>query len=152
VACGSSCRFFAAIWSGSSGVACDHADRPLEIALAEPLGSLSVVVHDDVCVATLSGEIDLSNRDLVAQQLDAAVEDGLELVVDLEPLRYLDSAGIRMLFELQDRLVERGRTLRLVATPDLVVWRVLTLTGLTATVPSHRTVRDAVQAAAAPVN
>jgi anti-sigma B factor antagonist len=109
-------------------------------------------VHDDICVATLSGEIDLSNRDVVAQQLDAAVEDGLELVVDLEPLRYLDSAGIRMLFELQDRLVERGRTLRLVATPDLVVWRVLTLTGLTSIVPSHRTVRDAVQAAAAPLN
>ena len=120
--------------------------------MAEPLGSLTVVVHDDICVATLSGEIDLSNRDLVAQQLEAAVDDGLHLVVDLEPLRYLDSAGIRMLFELQERLAARGRSLRLVATPDLVVWRVLTLTGLTATVPSHRSVQEAVQAAGAPLN
>jgi len=120
--------------------------------VVEPLGSLSVVVHDEICVATLSGEIDLSNRDSVAQQLEAAVDDGLDLVVDLEPLRYLDSAGIRMLFELQGRLVERGRTLRLVATPDLVVWRVLTLTGLAATVPSHATVTEAVRAVGAPLN
>lgn len=117
--------------------------------MAEPLGSLSVVVHDDICVATLSGEIDLSNRDAVAQQLEAAADDGFHLVVDLEPLRYLDSAGIRMLFELQGRVTAQGRSLRLVATPDLVVWRVLTLTGLADTVPSHATVTEAVRAAGA---
>jgi len=120
--------------------------------LGEPLGSSSVVVRDGICIATLSGEIDLSNRDSVARQLEGAVDDGFHLVVDLEPLRYLDSAGIRMLFELQGRLVERGRTLRLVATPQLVIWRVLTLTGLAATVPSYPSVTEAVRAVGAPLD
>jgi anti-anti-sigma factor len=120
--------------------------------LAEPLGTLNVVRRDGVCVATLSGEIDLSNRDPVAQRLQEAVDEDLHLVVDLETLRYLDSSGIRMLFELQGLLAARGRSLRLVATPELVVWRVLVLTGLTAAVPSHPTVRDAVEALGAERN
>jgi stage II sporulation protein AA (anti-sigma F factor antagonist) len=118
--------------------------------MAEPLGTLNVERYDGVCVATLSGEIDLSNRVPVARRLQQAVDEDLHLVVDLETLSYLDSSGIRMLFELHGLLAARGRSLRLVATPELVVWRVLTLTGLTATVPHHPTVRAAVEALGAP--
>jgi anti-anti-sigma factor len=119
--------------------------------MAEPLGTVSVAQHDGVCIARLSGEIDLSNRDPVAHRLRQAVDEGLHLVVDLETLRYLDSSGIRMLFELQDLLAERGRSLCLVANPDLVVWRVLTLTGLTAAVPHRPTVQDAVASVGSPL-
>lgn len=117
--------------------------------MTEQLGTLTVALHDNTCVATLSGEIDLSNREVVTRQLhDAVDEEGRDLVVDLNELSYLDSSGIRMLFDLQDRLAARRQLLRLVATPDLVVWRLLTLTGLTDTVPHHPTVGEALAASA----
>jgi anti-sigma B factor antagonist len=115
--------------------------------MAEPLETLDIAVRDDVCIATLSGEIDLSNRDEVADRLQEAVASGRHLVVDLDHLSYLDSSGIRMLFELHGQLAADQRSLRLVASPELVVWRVLSLTGLTAAVPHHPSLEQALSAA-----
>jgi anti-sigma B factor antagonist len=116
--------------------------------MAEPIETLNLTVRGDVCVATLSGEIDLSNRDAVAEQLQAAADSGRHLVVDLDRLSYLDSSGISMLFELHGQLSAADRSLRLVASPDLVVWRVLSLTGLTTAVPHHPDLSEALDATA----
>jgi anti-anti-sigma regulatory factor len=46
-------------------------------------------------------------------------DQGFELIVDLSGTRYLDSAGIDMLFRLAQSLGQRRATLRLVIPPGL---------------------------------
>ncbi len=71
------------------------------------------------------GEIDLSNVDVFSEAL-AAASGGTRspITVDMSAVKYLDSAGINVLFDHADE-VDR---LHLIVHPFLV--RVLTITGL----------------------
>lgn len=65
--------------------------------------------EDDVVVARIGGDIDISNRSAVASRILGAVSNECSgLCLDLSPVRYLDSAGISLLFELA-RHLETGR-------------------------------------------
>ena len=72
------------------------------------MGDLAHVVvrrRRDSCVATISGEIDMSNADEIRTVLeDRLVEDATMYVIDLTATQYLDSAGLRMLFTIAERL------------------------------------------------
>jgi anti-anti-sigma factor len=79
-------------------------------------------------VAVIQGEIDLSNADDLGQRLLPEVPaGGLGLVVDLSHATYLDSSGVRMLFELARRLEARGQRLRLAVPHGAVIRRLLDL-------------------------
>lgn len=68
-------------------------------------GPLEVRAEGRVVVARLSGDIDLVNVPTVsAQVIEAIPNDALGLVVDLSDVRYIDSAGVHMLFELVRQL------------------------------------------------
>jgi anti-sigma B factor antagonist/stage II sporulation protein AA (anti-sigma F factor antagonist) len=81
---------------------------------------------DDVVVARLSGEVDLSNANAVGDQLRAAIPNrALGLVLDLSGTSYLDSSGVSLIFDLADRLRRRQQQLRLVAPADAPLRRIL---------------------------
>ena len=66
-----------------------------------PLADVRLDDRDGVLVAQLVGEIDLSNVDDVRALLIARVaQDTGALVLDLTDTTYLDSTGVRLLFEL----------------------------------------------------
>lgn len=66
----------------------------------------------------LVGEIDLASSDRLHRRLEAAVlcSDG-DFVLDASELRFIDSSGLRVLVDVRDTLVARGRTLRVVSLP-----------------------------------
>jgi anti-anti-sigma factor len=100
-----------------------------------------------VPVCDLRGELDASNVDEVQSALLECVGNDVPgLALDLTQTTYLDSAGIRILFELARRLRTRRQELRLVVPPDGVVRRVLVLTALADIVPVDEHVDDAVRA------
>jgi anti-anti-sigma factor len=83
---------------------------------------LEASVRDGILVARLKGEIDLSNsRELRASLLREMNNSLLGLVLDLTDIMYLDSAGIRTIFELREDLDTRGQELRLVVPRDSIV-------------------------------
>jgi anti-anti-sigma factor len=99
-------------------------------------------------VATLRGEVDMSNASYVREELTGAVpNDAHTLVIDLSGARYLDSAAIEVLFELSRRLGRRRQELRLVVPPDSPLRRLLTLTDVGSVAPVHDTLAAAVRAA-----
>jgi anti-anti-sigma factor len=62
-------------------------------------------IRDDAIRITVTGEIDLSNAPAVEKQiLDAIPNDLGDIALDLSPLDYIDSAGLRLLFTLGTRL------------------------------------------------
>ena len=109
------------------------------------LAELELEERDGVRVARLEGEIDLSNVVDVGDALAAAVrEDTVGLVVDMSGLRHIDSAGVRMLFELRRRLGQRRQELALAVPVDARIRDVLDLAAVDATVPLFADVPSAV--------
>ena len=99
---------------------------------------------DDVVVARLTGEIDLSNASDIADQLGAGVPNSaLGLVVDLTATSYLDSSGVHLLFDLGERLTRRQQQLYVVVPMDAPIRRVLRIVNLGDSVPLMATVEEA---------
>ena len=108
--------------------------------------SADIVVerHGGTVVGRLSGEVDMTNASLVRDRLlDAVPNDVLALVLDLDGCRYLDSAGIEVIFDLSRRLQRRRQELRLVVPDSSPLGRVLTLTEVGTVAPMHTTLESA---------
>jgi anti-sigma B factor antagonist len=103
-----------------------------------PLCSVDLAATDDAVVATLLGEIDLSNVAEVEDQLAASARGASALVIDLRELRYIDSSGFGMI----ERLTRKTQ-LRLVLTDEAIIHRAFTVTGLSQVVPMYPTIDDA---------
>ena len=95
--------------------------------MATPLELSTRPGADGIPVVTVAGEIDMSNADRFRDALGlaaaaaAATADGGSFVVDLTGVKYLDSAGVHVLFAHAARI-------RLIAGPLLEP--VLTVSGL----------------------
>jgi anti-anti-sigma factor len=93
--------------------------------------NVTIAAADGVVVASLSGEIDLSNAAEITDALLGGVpNEALGLVIDLSAVSYIDSAGVRMLAELDHRLGWRAQALRVVAPQESRSRRVLEIAGL----------------------
>jgi anti-anti-sigma factor len=98
-------------------------------------------------IAHVVGEVDLSNvEDVRTLLVDAVSHETDCLILDLSKTSYLDSTGVRLLFELAERLQGRRQQLRLVVDDEALVRRVIVLTQLDQRVPLDRTVDQAVEA------
>lgn len=96
-----------------------------------PMAELRTTRHGDAVVAEILGEVDASNTPQIAGELRDLVNNrSTRLIVDLSPTRYLDSAGINLLFNLGEELRSHQVQLRLVVDPASPVARMLALTGL----------------------
>jgi len=103
--------------------------------------------RDGVHVARLGGELDLSNVADVGDALAAALdEEAVGLVVDMTGVRHLDSAGVRMLFDLRRRLGQRRQELALAVPAEARIRDVLDLAAVGATVPLFADADAAVEA------
>lgn len=110
-----------------------------------PLARVTVADCQRVVVARLDGEVDIASAPGLSATLAGAVTNAaLGLVVDLSGVGYLDSAGIRLLFELAGQLSGHQQALGIVAPEDGPVRRVLLIVNMDAHVPLHGTVAEAV--------
>jgi anti-anti-sigma factor len=110
--------------------------------------------RDGVVIARVKGDVDMSNADELKKALMRSVtNEAFGVVIDLSEVVYLDSAGIHLLFELRERLKNRGQQIRLVVPPGAPVGDALELadvpaavsiaTGLDAAIEDiDRTLRD----------
>jgi anti-anti-sigma factor len=100
-----------------------------------------------VVIGRIVGEVDASNAAQIQRRLLEGIgNEGIGLVVDLTQTNYLDSAGIRILFETGERLKMRGMSMRVVATPESFTADVLTTVGMTERFPVDTTVELAAAA------
>ncbi|HSI81162.1 MAG TPA: STAS domain-containing protein [Solirubrobacterales bacterium] len=101
--------------------------------MRERLAEFELEARDDgVLIARLGGEVDSSN----ATELRLALTDRLPnastaLVLDLSRVVYIDSSGVKLLFDLGRRLSARRQALRLVVPEQAPTRRVLELCDVT---------------------
>ena len=111
------------------------------------LAELELDDGDGVRVARLSGELDLSNVLDVSDALAQAVPaEAPGLVVDMSGLQHLDSAGLRMLFDLRRRLTQRRQEVVLAVPEEARIRDVLELAAVELTIVVMPTVEEAIGA------
>lgn len=94
---------------------------------------LDADVLPEVLVARAGGEIDMAVTAELQTELQAAVarHGARSLVIDLEPVEYLDSSGIELLFRLHGALAADDVELIVVAPDGSNAARLLSLVALT---------------------
>ena len=115
------------------------------------VASLSFTRERGVTVARLQGEVDLARIAALGRALTAAVPDSDRgLVLDLDGVEYLDSAGLHLLHDASRKLGARGQALRIAVAPDAAVVRLLELVDIEQIVPVDASVEQAVEALTPP--
>jgi anti-anti-sigma factor len=94
------------------------------------LGAADFQIEDSeqLRLISVSGELDMSNADALEAVVMEVQSAALGVTIDLIETSYLDSAGIRVLFSVHERLRERGQRLAVVATADCTITPLLELT------------------------
>lgn len=84
----------------------------------------------DFVLLTATGEIDLASVGLLEPEINASIEEGVDLlVIDLVGVSFLDSTGLRSLLAAHTRMEETGGKLALVVTGGPVL-RLFDVTGI----------------------
>ncbi|HEX8086795.1 MAG TPA: STAS domain-containing protein [Solirubrobacteraceae bacterium] len=108
------------------------------------LARLDVRRSNGVVVATITGEIDMSNAtDLRGALVGQLSNHTTGLVIDLTGVTYLDSAAIHLIYELRSQLASRRVELRLVVPDGAATLPALSLTGVPDVVQVFDTVAEA---------
>jgi anti-anti-sigma factor len=111
------------------------------------LARLQMEDRGDVAVASVRGELDISNSAQTGDAIAAELQiEARGLIVDFSELEFLDSSAIGMLFSLARRLGERRQQLHLVAPQGAAVGRVLDIVEFDRAAPVHATLEDALAA------
>jgi anti-anti-sigma factor len=108
------------------------------------LANIDVASRDGILIVAVAGEIDLSNADDIRDEVvDAIGTEHDRVALDLTRTTYLDSTGVRLLFDLATRMQDRRRRLALVVADRAIVRRVILLTKLDGAVPVHGSLDEA---------
>jgi anti-sigma B factor antagonist len=110
-----------------------------------PLADITFETVDNVVVARLEGEIDMSNAGELGTAITGRIpSDAVAVVLDLGGVDYVDSAGIHVVYQLRERLGQRGQALRLVVAPDSPVAAALEYAGAARALGAADSVEDAI--------
>ena len=112
------------------------------------IGRVAVETRGDVAIATIEGEIDMSNAQAIGDRRRGALTNRSRARIgDLGPTTYLDSSGITLLFGLLDELRRRQQELHVVLPAESPLHRVISIVGLDRAVPLHETLESALDRA-----
>jgi len=111
------------------------------------VGGLGISVEqpsDGVIVVAPSGELDMSNGEVLEDAIDQARRDGATtLIVDLRELSFMDSSGLRLLLDTWNESKLSDRRLSIVVPRTGLVRRVLEVSGCLTILPVVDDLNDA---------
>lgn len=112
-----------------------------------PLVEISCAASGNFVIARLNGEIDMTSAPMIHAMLARAVSNAaLGLVVDLSAVSYLDSAGMRLLFDVKRELQYHRQCLRVVVPENAPIQRMVEIVNLGGHIALHSTLTGALAA------
>jgi anti-anti-sigma factor len=95
------------------------------------LATLRIREREGVVIATVTGEIDVSNAGVLLGDLAAGVANSAAgLLLDLSDVEFMDSSGVHMLYDLAERLANRQQVFAVVIPADRPPRRTVELSGV----------------------
>jgi len=111
------------------------------------IAELRLEERDELVVARVTGELDISVAPRIGDQIAEAVPTSAHgVVVDFSELGFIDSSGVAMLFSLVRKLGSRRQELRVVAPEGQPVSRVLEIVDFPKAAPLHGDLESALAA------
>jgi anti-sigma B factor antagonist len=105
------------------------------------------LAHPDYTMLTVAGEVDVYTAPLLRQKLVELADSGSSrIIVNLEPVEFLDSTGLGVLVAALNRLRRQDGDVELICTQPRIL-RVFEITGLTRVFTIHGSL-DAVSSGA----
>jgi len=102
-----------------------------ETSETQPIESqVQVEQRDRVSLVRLIGEHDLSTQEQITSAIDAALQGGNDVVIDLRSASFIDSSTLQALVAGSRKATEAGKRLLLVIGEERAVVQVFELTGL----------------------
>lgn len=98
--------------------------------MTEVLASLEVERDGDTATINVKGEIDLSNAASLQTAIVDEVGEARHVVLNLVGIAYLDSQGIRLIYQLAHQSKARGAELTVIAPTNSVAGELIRLTQL----------------------
>ena len=115
------------------------------------LTQVEIEEHDDVVVARLTGELDISVAQITGRKIAEAVPSSARgVVVDMSGLDFMDSSGVSMLFGLARQVGSHRQQLVVVAPAGRPVARVLQIVEFDRAAPVREDVDSAITAIVTP--
>jgi len=111
---------------------------------SEGSGGFRTEEDEDAFVIHVSGDIDLVNVSQLEDALKSGLKNGRGIIVDLLEVRYIDSAGFKLLFAYQIHAVEHGQRM-VVTAPTANIRRVFEIVRFTEMIPIVASVYDAME-------
>lgn len=112
--------------------------------MADPIGRIKLGSEGEFVIASLEGEIDLSNAaDIQTLLEDAVANTHRGIVMDLSETVYLDSSAITVLFRLLRQTRSRNQRFRVVVPAGSAIRRVIDLTELPGLMEIYETREEA---------
>jgi anti-anti-sigma factor len=108
--------------------------------MSTPLADIHFERTGAVVIARVHGEIDMSNAEHLGTAFNEVPPDARAVILDLREVGYLDSAGLRMIYKLRNRLDHRGQQLRLVVAPGAAITEALRIAGIPQAIGAVETV------------
>jgi stage II sporulation protein AA (anti-sigma F factor antagonist) len=96
-------------------------------------------------IATVAGEIDISTVSRLRVRLFELADSSRHVVIDLDQVSFIDSAGLSALVGAANRTAAHGGSLRAVCTRPKIR-KLFRLTGLDSRIPLARTLDEALEA------
>jgi anti-sigma B factor antagonist len=94
------------------------------------LARVRVRERGGIVLAVVEGEIDVSNVQTLSGQIAAGVENSaLALLIDLTAVEFMDSTGVHMLYDLEQRLATRQQRFAVVIPSGRPPRRAIELSG-----------------------
>ena len=106
-------------------------DNEIGVALVATSGALILRLSGEFDLATTTGMAYTRLRSAVAELPPPSL-----VVVDLTEVDFFSAAGVRLLRQFVDMCTAQGLSVRIVATPDHAIRRVIAITGLDEQVPT----------------
>jgi anti-anti-sigma factor len=101
--------------------------------------------HENVTIITLVGDLDAMTANEALQGINSALESGFSnLVIDLDQVEFLSSAGMRTLLSSLQGARQKGGDLRLAGGSNNIR-RTLDFSGFTKIMKSYATTAEAVE-------
>jgi anti-sigma B factor antagonist len=105
---------------------------------------LAVEVHQEPghLLITVAGEVDIATAPQLRQRLAGPATSGRPIIVDLDPVSFIDATGLGVLASAASRTAAHGASLQVVCARHQVR-RLFTITGLDRYIPLAHTMTQA---------
>jgi serine/threonine-protein kinase RsbW len=104
---------------------------------------INIKSKDSVLVISVEGELTLNNRERAQRDMEQILEEGKNIIIDGASLTYVDSSGLGLFLEINNKLKQKGQMSLAFVNLNSIVRKSLEVTHLVQIMPIYNSEEEA---------